>query len=184
MMKHLILTIAFVIGMALSARAESSKATAGSQESSAPQIQKQSNASGTTGDTREISGDQVTKPAGAKNSAVIGCLEGPDIDGRFVLRSMQYRSGVEVLGPDDLVSVVGKKIRLTGSWVAVGTGSEAAVKQTRKFQVSSLDVLAEKCSAPTETTPISKKKQQEKAAEQKERAAQQEGASSSSQKPK
>src|SRR5215470_2094843 len=66
------------------------------------QDDKRSNAASAVQDNSGISGDQVTKPAGVKTSSVTGCLSGPDTEGHYILRSMQYRSGVEVLGPNDL----------------------------------------------------------------------------------
>lgn len=137
-----------------------------------PQDQ-QGNAASATQDNSAISGDQVTKPAGAKNSTLIGCLGAADSSGHFMLRSMQYRSGVEVLGPTNLGSASGQKVKLTGQWVPAAesqvapTASQEAAskKKDRRFQASSFEVLGEKCPPPAETTPISKQKQkQQKAA--------------------
>ena len=136
------------------------------------QTEKQSNAASATQDNSAISGDQVTKPAGAKSSTVTGCLSTPDSDGHFVLTSMQYRSGVEVVGPNDLESAAGQKVKLTGQWELTPESQNATTssqdpadkKKNRRFQATSFDVLAEKCSPPAETTPISKKKQKQKAA--------------------
>ena len=137
----------------------------------AGQAEKQSNAASATQDNSAISGDQVTKPAGAKSATLIGCLGGPDSDGHFVLTSMQHRSGVEVLGPNDLEKAAGQKVKLTGQWVPAAeaqqsatTSQDATAKNDRRFQATGFEVMAEKCSAPAETTPISKKKQKEKAA--------------------
>ena len=138
---------------------------------------KQSNAASATKDNSAISGDQVTKPAGAKSTIVIGCLRGPDADGHFVLNSMQYRSGVEVLGPDSLYSAAGQKVKLTGQWVSANPGPNDASKEpARRFQATSFDVLAEKCPPPAETTPISKRKQKQLEGEQKQKAATQSSA--------
>ena len=127
---------------------------------------KQSNAASATQDNSGVSGDQVTKPAGAKTSSVIGCLSGPDDDGHYSLNSMQYRSGVEVMGPNDLGSAAGQKVKLTGEW-APGTESQtdAKGKPKRRFQATNFEVMADKCPPPAETTPVSKTKQkQQKAA--------------------
>jgi hypothetical protein len=140
----------------------------------ATQVEKQRNAASATQDNSAISGDQVTKPAGAKSSTVVGCLGSPDSDGHLVLRSMQYRSGVEVLGPNNLSAAAGQKVKLNGQWVPAAESQNAATtsqdatsqQQNRRFQVTSFEVLAQKCPPPAETTPISKKKQkQQKAAE-------------------
>ena len=104
--------------------------------------------------------------AGAKSSTVIGCLSGPDSDGHFKLNSMQYRSGVEVLGTDDLSSASGKKVKLSGKWEAAEASAQADAgkKEGRRFQATGFDVMADTCSVPAEVTPVSKKKQQQQKA--------------------
>jgi hypothetical protein len=86
---------------------------------------------------------------------------------------MHYRSGVEVLGPNDLGTAAGQKVKLTGKWVPAAESHESPTSAQeaggengdRRFQATSFEVLAEKCPPPTETTPVSKKKQkQQKAA--------------------
>ena len=115
--------------------------------SNAPQAQ--SNAAG---------GESATKPAGAKGSTLIGCLSGPDGEGKYLLRSMQHRTGVQVLGPDNLKDDSGSKVKLTGSWVAGEQPQQG--KAARRFQASEVEVMATKCEVPAETTPVSKNKQQ------------------------
>jgi hypothetical protein len=102
------------------------------------------------------------KPADDKgHTTIIGCLTGPGKDGKYTLRSMSYRAGVEVFGPDDLKSASGSKVKLTGSWkpgdqpVKVGSAKKAG-----KFQATELEVMAATCEAPIEKTPVSKEKQQ------------------------
>src|SRR3974390_1140625 len=76
--------------------------------------------------------DQAVKPAEHKDSTtIIACLSGPDTNGKYTLRSMSYRTGVEVFGPDDLKTDSGSKVKLTGSWKP---GDQPAVKgkETRK----------------------------------------------------
>ncbi len=104
--------------------------------------------------------EPATKPAGAKGSSLIGCLSGPDKDGKYVLRSMQHRTGVQVLGPDNLKDDSGSKVKLTGSWVAADQSQQG--KEARRFQASEVEVMATKCEVPAETTPVSKNKQQKK----------------------
>lgn len=114
---------------------------------------RQENAASAQKDTSGASGDQVTKPAGAKSKTVIGCLAGPDGDGHYTLNSMRFRSGVQVLGPDNLSSAAGQKVKLTGDWV-----SDGASHEQRRFQATRFDVMADKCPSPTEKTPVGKKK--------------------------
>lgn len=150
--------------------AQSSNPNAATPASPPPasQADKQSNAASATQDNSAISGDQVTKPEGAKGSTVIGCLSGPDAGGHFMLRSMQYRYGLEVLGPDDLEKAAGAKVKLTGQWIP-GVDSqdlqEAAKNKDRRFQATSFEQLADKCQPPSVTTPVSKKKQQQQKTE-------------------
>jgi hypothetical protein len=164
--------IVIALALSLSASAQNSNPAPTPAPPSATQADKQNNAASATQDNSAISGDQVTKPAGAKNSTVTGCLGSPDSDGRFVLKSMQYRSGVEVLGPNDLGKAAGEKVKLTGQWVPgsesreTATGSQdPASKKNRRFQATSFEVLADKCPPPAETTPISKKKQKQQKAD-------------------
>src|SRR5271157_5700199 len=98
------------------------------------------------------SGAAAAEPAGSKGSTLIGCLSGPDKDGKYVLRSMQHRTGVQVLGPVDLKDDSGSKVKLTGSWVA-GDQPQPG-KESRRFQVSEVEVMAAKCEAPAETTAV------------------------------
>ncbi len=156
-----------VLALMLTASAQSSNPPAAPADNppSASQSDKQSNAASAAQDNSGISGDQVTKPAGAKGSTVIGCIAGPDVDGHFELKNMQYRSGVEVLGPDDLQTAAGRKVKLTGQWVLVLDSPDTANnKKNRRFQATGYEVLADKCSSPAETTPVSKKKQQQQKA--------------------
>jgi hypothetical protein len=156
-----------VLGICAWPQIAASQAAAEPSSSGASQTQKQSNAASATQDTSAISGDQVTKPAGAKGTTVIGCLGSANADGNLMLNSMQYRSGVEVLGPPELKSAEGQKVKLTGVWVPnpkASAGDKSDKKETRRFQATSLDVLAEKCPPPAETTPTSKKKQQQQKA--------------------
>lgn len=128
-------------------------------------------AANATQDNSAVSGDQVTKPAGAKSSTLIGCLSGPDSNGRYTLRSMEHRTGLQVLGPDDLKSDSGSKVKLTGWWIPGDQPAESTKgKESRKFQASEVEVLAQKCVAPSETTPVSKKKQQQEQQKQKSTA--------------
>ncbi len=73
---------------------------------------------------------------------------------------MSYRTGIEVFGPVDLKTDSGDKVKLTGSWKP-GDQPPVKGKETRKFRVSEVEVLAQKCEPPSEKTPLSKKKQQQ-----------------------
>jgi hypothetical protein len=104
--------------------------------------------------------DQTAESAEPKgHTTLIGCLSGPDDSGNYTLRSMEHRTGVEVDGSDDLKKASGGKVKLTGLWKP---GDKPAVKgkESRKFQASEVEVMSEKCQAPSEKTPVSKQKQQ------------------------
>ncbi|MFI5116811.1 MAG: hypothetical protein ACHP8B_08940 [Terriglobales bacterium] len=136
--------------------------------------EQQKNAASASKDNSGISGDQVTKPAGAKGTTLIGCLSGPNADGRYVLTSMQHRTGVQVLGPDDLKNDSGSKVKLTGAWEASPEQlRQTKAKEARRFQVTAIAVLSPHCTAPSTTTPVSKAKQQERQQQQKQREEQQ-----------
>src|SRR5271165_4204651 len=111
--------------------------------------------------------DQAAKPAEHKDSTtLIGCLSGPDTNGKYTLRSMTYRTGIEVFGTDDLKTASGDKVKLTGSWKP-GDKPVVKGKESRKFKASEVEVLAAKCQPPSETTPVSKQKQQQQQQKQK-----------------
>ncbi|MGA2369970.1 MAG: hypothetical protein ACLPPV_06635 [Candidatus Korobacteraceae bacterium] len=131
--------------------------------------QQQDNAASANQDTSATSGDQITKPAGAKGSTLIGCLAGPDKDGKFTLRNMAHRFGVQVVGPNDLKNDSGSKVKLTGQWQPLPQSQEPVASpqpenkktvETHRFQATDVEVLAQKCTPPTETTPVSKNKPQ------------------------
>ncbi len=162
-MKPFLYALSLTIVMSLPALAQNS--------AQGPQSPTPQRAASAAPDNSAISGDQVTKPAGAKNSTLIGCLSGPDSSGRYTLRSMEHRTGLQVLGPDDLKSDSGSKVKLTGWWIPGDQPAESTKgKESRKFQASEVEVLAQKCVAPTETTPLSKEKQQQQQQKQKSSA--------------
>jgi hypothetical protein len=103
--------------------------------------------------------DQTAKPTEPRgHTTIIGCLSGPDASGKFTLRSMEHRTGVEVLGSDDVENASGEKVKLTGLWKP-GDQPARKGKESRKFQASEVEVMSEKCQAPSEKTPVSKQKQ-------------------------
>ncbi|MFZ0313915.1 MAG: hypothetical protein WAL85_14505 [Candidatus Korobacteraceae bacterium] len=128
--------------------------------------QQQDNAASANQDTSAASGDQITKPAGGKGSTLIGCLVGPDKDGQFMLHNMAHRFGVQVVGPNDLKNDSGSKVKLTGQWQplpqspALPQPGDKKTVETHRFQATDVEVLAQKCTPPTETTPVSKNKPQ------------------------
>ncbi len=129
--------------------------------------EQQRNAASATQDNSGISGDQVTKPAGAKATTLIGCLSGPSKEGKYVVTNMQHRTGIQVLGPDDLKKNSGTKVKLTGSWEAsLLQQSQANAKEARRFQVTAVEVLSQHCQVPTEKTPVSKEKQRQRELQQ------------------
>ena len=99
----------------------------------------------------------ATSSTGGK-STLIGCLAGPNADDHYTLTSMQHRMGVEVAGGDELKTATGAKVKLTGSWEALPNSDG---KDSRRFVATAVSVLAERCQAPSPTTPVSKKKAQE-----------------------
>lgn len=110
-----------------------------------------------------------TTPSAAKGTSIIGCLAGPDKDGNYTLRSMAHRTGVQVVGPEDLKNDSGSKVKLTGQWQALPASPEPGASsqpskeksgEARRFQASEVEVLAQKCKPPAETTPVSKEKPQ------------------------
>ena len=98
-------------------------------------------------------GEQTSK---AKQATAIGCLSGPDENGAYLLRSMQHRDGIWVMGPDDLRKHSGAKVKLTGTWLPAEAGMAASIKP--RFQATAVELLAAKCQPPAETTPVSKHK--------------------------
>ena len=145
----------------------------GLAQQSATPAQQQDNAASATHDNSGASGDQITRPAGAKGSTLIGCLVGPDKNGKFLLRNMSHRLGVQVVGPEDLKNDSGSKVRLTGQWQPLPPDQQQTAPspsgnsqqpqsrpETHRFQATDVEVLAQKCTSPSETTPVSKNKAQ------------------------
>ncbi len=121
--------------------------------------QKQQNAASATKDTSGTTGDQITSPPAAKGSTLIGCLAGPDKDGKFVLSNMNNRAGVQILGPDNLKNDSGSKVKLTGQWQpAQSPAQDKNTTEMRRFQVTDVEVVAQTCHPPSVTTPVSKEK--------------------------
>ena len=132
--------------------------------------EQQKNAASASKDNSGISGDQVTKPAGAKGTTLIGCLSGPNPEGKYVLTSMLYRTGIQVLGPDDLKNDSGSKVKLTGAWEASPQRPpQTKAKEARRFQVTAIVMLSPHCTAPSATTPVSKAKQQQRQQQQQQK---------------
>lgn len=129
-----------------------------------PSAQPSAKAAGQQGSAVEAA--KPAEPEGHKT--MIGCLAGPDNSGKYLLRSMEHRTGVEVFGSDELKKGSGEKVKLTGSWASV---DEPAVKgkEGRRFRVSEVEVISESCSSPSEQTPISKEKQAKQAQQQKKK---------------
>jgi hypothetical protein len=149
----------FVLSLCSLAAAQDATGNSTTPPPAGTPAQKQSNAASATQDNSGTSGDQITKPPAAKGSTLIGCLAGPDKDGKFVLRNMSYRTGVQILGPDNLKNDSGSKVKLTGQWQAAQAPSQNAnTTEMRRFQVTDVEVVAQKCRPPGETTPVSTQK--------------------------
>ena len=124
-------------------------------------LEKQENANSAAKDSTGLSGDAVSKPSSSsKNSTVIGCLEGPEADGRYILKNMQYKTGVDVSGPAALGDATGKKVKLTGEWLKNADTTPAGKAKNRSFKATQAEVLSTACKAPAEKRPVSKRKQQ------------------------
>src|SRR5664279_6563244 len=92
----------------------------------------------------------------AKSTTVIGCLSGPDADDLYTLTSMQHRTGVMVVGGEELKQGAGAKVKLTGAWESP-PGSAAAKRDAgQRFRATEITVVEAKCQAPTPVTPVSK----------------------------
>jgi len=138
------------------------------------QSQQQDNSGSATKDNSAASADQITQPAGAKGATLIGCLVGPDKNGRFMVRNMTHRLGVQVVGPENLKNDSGSKVKLMGQWQPLppdqlpvapaqpsGKSQQPERKpETHRFQATDVEVLAQKCTPPAATTPVSKNKPQ------------------------
>lgn len=104
----------------------------------------------------------ATQSTAAKGTTLIGCLAGPDADDHYTLTSMQHRTGVDVVGSDELQKGAGAKVKLTGSWEALPGVDAKKGDAARRFKATEMSVMEEKCQTPSQTTPVSKKKQAEK----------------------
>ena len=72
---------------------------------------------------------------------------------------MSYRTGVQVLGPDNLKNDSGSKVKLTGQWQpAQSPSQDKNTTEMRRFQVTDVEVVGTTCHSPSETTPVSKEK--------------------------
>ena len=160
-MKSFLHLLTLAAAVSIPALAQTPATTAQNPPPANTSVEQQTNAASATKDNSGVSGDQVTKPAGARGTTVIGCLSGPDKDGKYELRSMRHRTGIQVLGPDDLKNDSGSKVKLTGSWEASPQQPpQTKAKEARRFQVTAVEVLSPHCIPPSEKTPISKEKQQ------------------------
>ncbi len=160
-----LLMLAAAISISALAQEPATTPQSSSSTSNTP-VEQQSNAASAIKDTSGARGDQATKPAEAKGTTLIGCLSGPNPEGRLVLTSMQHRTGVEVLGPDDLKNDIGTKVKLTGAWEA---SPQPNAKAARRFRVTATEVLSQQCTVPSEKTPVSKEKQRQREEQQQQK---------------
>jgi hypothetical protein len=149
----------FVLACCTLAVAQDTSSTTATPPAASSAAQKQDNAASATKDTSGTTGDQITTPPAAKGSTLIGCLAGPDKEGKFVLRNMNNRTGVQILGPDNLKNDSGSKVKLTGQWQpAQSPAQDKNTTEMRRFQVTDVEVVAQTCHPPSVTTPVSKEK--------------------------
>ncbi len=102
--------------------------------------------------------DQTTK-----STTVTGCLAGPDADNLYTLTSMQHRTGLMVVGGEDLKAGAGEKVKLTGTWETLPGSAATKGDAGRRFRATEIIVMDEKCQPPQAITPVSKKKQAQQA---------------------
>ena len=86
-----------------------------------------------------------------------------------MLRNMAHRSGVQVVGPDrsqERFRQQGEVDRPMAAAPAIAMPLappqpvDKKTVETHRFQATDVEVLAQKCTPPTETTPVSKNKPQ------------------------
>ena len=106
--------------------------------------------------------EMPTQGAGSASHTLIGCLAGPDADDLYTLTSMQHRTGVMVVGGEELKKGAGAKVKLTGSWETLPGANAAKGDAGQRFRAIDITVMEAKCQAPAPVTPVSKKKQQQK----------------------
>ena len=75
---------------------------------------------------------------------------------------MQHRTGVMVVGREELKKGAGSKVKLTGSWETLPGANAAKGDASQRFRAIDITVMEAKCQAPAPVTPVSKKKQQQK----------------------
>jgi hypothetical protein len=150
-----------ILAVSLSTMALSQQPAATPPPASGTPADQQSNAASATQDNSGASGDQITKPAGAKEATVIGCLTGPDKSGKYMIYNMGHRFGVQVMGADELKNDSGSKVKLTGQWQPISPAElDKKSPETHRFQATDVEVMAQKCTPPSATTPVSKNKPQ------------------------
>jgi len=158
-MKESWIILMLLLAGGLPSCAQEANSTQSPPPSSAARADQQTNPSTANQDTSPASTDQATRPAGTKSTTLIGCLSGPAANGNFTLNSMQHRTGVEVLGPEDLKNAVGNKVKLTGTWQPASEEplQQKPGKPAWRFQATQVEVLSQHCQAPSPTTPNKKK---------------------------
>lgn len=165
-MRSAFLVAALVLIFGMTAAAQEPGA-AGQTPTASGAGQRQQDAASATRDNSAVSRDPITKPAASKGSTLIGCLSGPGKDGKYLLRSMSHRTGVEVVGPEEFKKDSGAKVKLTGEWQPLpGPPPTKKGAETRRFQATAVEVMAQKCEMPAEDAPVSKQKERQKKMEE------------------
>src|SRR5450631_2647470 len=90
----------------------------------------------------------TTASPATKGTTLIGCLAGPEADDHYTLTSMQHRMGVEVVG-DELKSVAGAKVKLTGAWEALPGAEGKKGNAAKRFKATAVSVVEERCAVPS-----------------------------------
>jgi len=109
-----------------------------------------------------LAAQEASKPEQAsKSTTVTGCLVGPDADNLYTLTSMQHRTGLMVVGGEELKAGAGEKVKLTGTWETLPGSTATKGDAGRRFRATEVTVMDEKCQPPQAVTPVSKKKQEQ-----------------------
>jgi len=106
--------------------------------------------------------DAGNRFSSGQSNTVIGCLSDPDADDHYTLTSMQHRTGVDVVGGEDLKKGVGGKVKLTGSWELLPGSEGKTGDAAHRFNATQVTILEDTCHSPAPVTPVSKSKQQKK----------------------
>lgn len=142
-MRRITLHIAVVVAFALAMSAQQSGSKQDQSKSSSP------------------AAAHSSEKHSAKTHTLTGCLSGPNSEGAYELTTGGQK--IEVGGNDELKNHVGHEVTLTGNWASSaelgekeaaeksekGEKGEKGEKAERHLKVSTIKMVAEKCSSPS-----------------------------------